>query len=166
MSSEQLTIEEAIFRHIKTDVSNKDTYSDKEMGDFSSWHRRQLPSNYPWTDLDYIGFDYDENRVYILLELKELPEKQFQPFNPSDPPKKNGAQLCVYWFLGNQLKCPSYIVWYPKTLDPSKPTTAQFKIHPITEKDGVVDYRKKQQRNIEGMNDFADFLDMVKEHSK
>ena len=62
----------------------RDTYSDWEMGPFSDWHREELPSWYPWTDIDYVGYQSGGGVVYILLELKCLPDAQFDPFKPTE----------------------------------------------------------------------------------
>jgi len=126
------------------------TYSDWDLGPFSEWHREELPGWYPWTDIDYVGYQDGGEVVYILLELKCLPEDEFEPFEPSEPPKEN--QLQAYLTLSNGLNAPAFVVWHTEEC-------CEFKIDPIIDAGGGVKYDKSERVRVEGESGFCDFLD-------
>lgn len=161
--SQQLGVEEAIWRQVQTEVDNKEIYANEdEMPLYSLWHRYQLPDSYPWTDIDYVGFDFSEKSVYAVLEFKELPEDQFEPFNPTEAPKEDSTQLAVYHIASIAFSAPAYLVWYCQDIDPHDRQSGRFKIDPIKKRAGVVDYWKDGRIEISGMHRFADFLDSLK----
>jgi hypothetical protein len=128
----------------------RDRYSDWDLGPFSDWHREKLPTWVPWTDIDYVGYQDGGDVVYILLELKCLPDDEYEPFSPSEPPKEN--QLRAYLTLSNALDTPAFVVWHTEDCH-------QFKIDPIVELNGVADYDTSERVCADGRSGFLDFLD-------
>lgn len=133
---------------LATQPQNRDTYSEHEMGSFSEWHRDKLPSWYPWSDIDYVGtrMDGDGNHEpYILLELKELPASQFDPFDPSDPP--TSYQVGLYRYFAEEFDLPAFVLyWHQEKVD-------EFILTTIRAPD------ERDRFRLSGYNQFCDFLD-------
>jgi len=128
----------------------RDKYSDWDLGPFSEWHREEHPDWFPWTDIDYVGYQDGGEVVYILLELKCLPDDEYEPFEPSEPPKEN--QLQTYLTLSNALNAPAFVVWHTEDC-------CEFKIDPIIDTGDKITFDKSERVCVEGESGFCDFLD-------
>ncbi len=152
MSEAQKTIEECLQQEsaseLNTQPHNRDTYSDQEMGPFSEWHRDELPDWYPWSDIDYVGTRLDDDGAhepYILLELKELPASQFDPFDPSEPP--SSYQIGLYRNFAKQFDLPAFVLYWHQE------KVTEFVVTPIRTPD------ERDRFRLSGFNQFCDFLD-------
>lgn len=152
MSEAQETIEEFLRQDDASDLTtkphNRNTYSDQEMGSFSDWHRHELPEWYPWSDIDYVGTrlnDDGTHEPYILLELKELPAGQFDPFEPSDPPTP--YQIGLYRHFAKQFDLPAFVLYWHQD------KVTEFVVTTIRASD------ERDRFRLSGYHQFCDFLD-------
>lgn len=159
MSESQTSIEEFLSQasadELTTQPHNRDTYSDQEMGSFSEWHRHELPEWYPWSDIDYVGTRLDDggnHEPYILLELKELPASQFDPFDPSDPP--TSYQIGLYRYFAEQFDLPAFVLYWHQE------KVTEFIVTTIRAPDEDDRFR------LSGYHQFCDFLDRYRKNSE
>jgi hypothetical protein len=120
------------------------------MDPFSDWAREWDISWFPWTDVDFVGYQHGGESIYILLELKCLPDDQFEPFEPTSPPQEK--QLQTYLTLSDAVDAPAFVVWYTEDCH-------EFKIDPVVSDGGAAKYDKSNRVHIEGESEFLDFLD-------
>lgn len=135
----------------------RDKYSTRDMGPFSDWHREELNSYYPFTDIDYVGYQNRGREIYILLETKNVPKSDFEPLEPKYPPQKQ--QLRTYWRLARVVGAPAFVVWHT-------PEVTRFKIDPIKKVDGEIDYLNCERVMAKGKTEFMDFLDRHRPEAK
>ena len=93
------------------------------LGEFSEWHRDNIPSRYKWIDADYVGY-IDPQRhpnhayePYIVLELIHVRNRSKWDENVHNKYPLHGHKEKFYNALSERLDVPVYVVWHPSACD-------------------------------------------------